>query len=344
MQDFQGKLEKLKSRRQDLLTKSFSLNESFSRSNYNENTLYALEVMEPIDKNYTENTYKQVERVKNQLKPALKAYGIDVDFEFQGSVPTNTHIKLYSDIDLLTIHQKFFTLQYPLTPQFRYDGDIIADLKELRGKSFKILDTVFSACDIDNSGGKAIQISGGSLNRKIDIVACNWHNTPKYIETKDADYRGINILDNKNNTTLINYPFMHIYQINTKDLQVDGNEKRLIRLLKSIKVDADQEIKISSYDIASLVFRMDNSELRIPQINRLKLLNNCNFFLKRVIANFSFRNSLNVANDTRKIFCEEGAKVEDLIKLNQELESLIASITKELKYSFQTLENSYIIY
>lgn len=344
MADYKQKLEKLKARRQDTITKAFSVTDSFNKKSYGESTTYALEAMEEISKDYTENTYKQVDRVKSQLGPGLKEYGIDVEFRYQGSVPTNTHIKVYSDIDLLIIHQRFYSLEPPLVPAISYTGDPLADLKELRSKAFRILDTVFTACEINDTGSKALTISGGSLNRKIDIISSNWFNSVSYDKYTIETNRGINILDRDNNRRITNFPFLHMHWINEKDKEVYGNEKRLIRLLKSIKADADQEINVSSYDIASLVFRMDNSSLLVNRNERLKLLYNCNQFLDKVINDMTFRDTLYVANGTRKIFCSDGAKVDEVVKLKNELQSLINEIATELIPLYETLEKSNIYY
>ena len=123
MTDYQNKLQRLKTRRQDVETKLFSLSENFNKNEYGTPTTYALEAMEPINETYTQNTYKACNRVKAQLKLGLKEYGIEIDFRYQGSVPTNTHIKLYSDIDLLTVHERFYSLERPQIPSIPYEGD-----------------------------------------------------------------------------------------------------------------------------------------------------------------------------------------------------------------------------
>lgn len=344
MADYKNRLQKLKSRRQDIQTKLFSLSESFNKNEYGDSTSYALEAMEPINETYTQNTFKACDRVKAQLKPGLKQYGIEIDFRYQGSVPTNTHIKLYSDIDLLTIHEGFYSLERPQIPSIPYQGDPLQDLKNLRNKTYSILDTVYPGCDIDDNGSKCITISGGSLNREIDIIASNWYNSLIYKENPEEGNRGIHILDRDKNERIINFPFLHIYWLNAKDERVNGNEKRMIRLLKSLKVDADFKIKVSSYDIASLVYRMDDAELLINRWERLKLLYSTNNFLLKVINDITFRDSLYVANGTRKIFCIEGAKVEEVSKLQKELQELILSIANQISPLYESLEKSNIYY
>ncbi|MCE7865195.1 MAG: hypothetical protein DYG99_16805 [Bacteroidetes bacterium CHB5] len=344
MRDYYKRLDNLKQRRQDVLTKAFSVSESFKRNQYGEAITYTLEAMEPIDANYTRNTYEACEKIQGHLKKGLLEYQIEVSFRYQGSVPTNTHIKLYSDVDLLTIHEGFVTLEPPQTPTYPYQGNPVADLKDMRSKVYRILDSVYSAAKIDDSGSKALTISGGSLNRTIDLISCNWYDSVKYSETNDADYRGVNVLDRDNDRRILNYPFMHIYWINTKDAEVNGNVKRLIRLLKTLRSDADEEIKVSSYDIASLVFRMDTSLLMASKLKRLDLLDNCNLFLKRVISDSAYRDSLNVANSTRKIFCGDGAKLPEVVKLQKELNELIQDINLSVKPLYEALNKAEVIY
>jgi hypothetical protein len=344
MKDYSKRIQNLRNRRQDTISKAFSVSESFNRNQYGESISYALESMEQIDPQYTTNTYKACERVQVHIKDGLREAGIQVDFRYQGSVPTNTHIKNYSDIDLLTIHEGFVTLQPPQKPDYPYQGNPVNDLKTMRIKIYRILDSVYTAVTIDDTGSKALKISGGSLAREIDIISCNWYDSVKYSETNDEDYRGVNILDRDKNIRIVNYPFMHIYWINEKDAKVAGNEKRLIRLLKTVRSDSDQEIKLSSYDIASLVFRMDDSLLQLPHRHRLELLERCDVYLTKVISDSVLRDSLYVANGTRKIFSDDGAKLSEVIKLKKELRELIDDIGITIRPLYETIQKAEVNY
>jgi len=62
-----------------------------------------------------------------------------VEFEYQGSVTNNTHIKAHSDIDLLALHAHFCTVQPPGKPTFLYQGDVLTDLKNLRTYGTQVL-------------------------------------------------------------------------------------------------------------------------------------------------------------------------------------------------------------
>jgi len=346
--NYKKRIENLKARRQDTLTKAIIVSEAFNKSTYGETIKYVYESMQEIDPKYTARTYEICDKIKGHLTSGLKETGISVQFDYQGSVPTNTHIRLHSDIDLLTVHYNFYSLEPPQVPTFPYYGDTVQDLKNMREKVHIILDSVYSACTIDNSGSKALSISGGSLQRKVDLVICNWYDSVNYTQTLKKFHRGIQVLDRDNSRRILNYPFAHIENLNNKDTQVLGNLKRLIRFLKTLKIDAKEEsgvdIKLSSYDLASLIYRMDNSELMLFGTKRLQLLNNCRDYFNKIISDSSFRESLEVVNNTRKIFCDDGAKVEDLVKLKSELDDIIADILVESKPIFDTLEKAEINY
>jgi len=117
--DFSSKVEKLRNRRipYDPIYESYSFseatkrnNEVYSRLNESESIKYAIGSMQPIDPEYTQNTYKEGDRVKSHLNDKLPDRGINPDFRYQGSVTSDTHIKSHSDIDLLVIHDAFIGL------------------------------------------------------------------------------------------------------------------------------------------------------------------------------------------------------------------------------------------
>lgn len=348
MKDYKKRLDNLKVRRQDIITKAFSVTEGFNKNLYGDTITYVLESMQPINREYTNNTYKACEKVQGHISPGLLEQGVHVEFRYQGSVPTDTHIKNYSDIDLLVIHQGFVTRQPPLPVPNPYQGDPVEDLKSMRRSIYKILDTVYSTVVIDDTGSKALSISGGSLNRSIDIISSNWYDTVKYTETSDEDYRGVKVLDwdKQANTAqrILNYPFMHIYWVNYKDRMVNGNAKKLIRFLKTLKVDADDNINVSSYDIASLIYRMDDSLLQVSESKTLQLLDNCHSYFEKIVNDRIYREELAVANSTRRIFCPEGVALSEFIKLKKELKEVIDDVVSDVRPLFESFEKAETYY
>lgn len=152
--DLAQELPKLQ-RKQDQIG-SFLLDARIQQS---EAVRYVVGAMQPIDSEYTKNTYEQADRVINQLKKGLKS---SCSYDFQGSVTNNTHIKARSDIDVLLLTDKFFTLEPPQQPASRYQGDVLQDLLDLRTDAASVLRAAFPEATVDSGGSKSISIEGGS--------------------------------------------------------------------------------------------------------------------------------------------------------------------------------------
>ncbi|MDZ7775955.1 MAG: nucleotidyltransferase domain-containing protein [Bacteroidales bacterium] len=83
--------------------KAFS--EELSSISYSDALTFIRMAMKSVDPAYTKRTKAAGDRVKEHLDREL----IDKTFRYQGSVMTDTHIKGFSDIDLLVISEKFYT-------------------------------------------------------------------------------------------------------------------------------------------------------------------------------------------------------------------------------------------
>lgn len=337
--DYSKRLNSLINRRNDidLIKKSFVtgeqqiLTESFQQLKESDTIKYVIGAMKPVDAKYTQITYQEGERVKNQLKK-LSDKGIEVEFKYQGSVTNNTHIKAYSDIDILTIYLGFTTLEPPQKASYPYPGDPIDDLCKLRNESYTILRNAYPTAEVDNTGAKSISLKGGSLRRKVDVVPSNWYDTVKYTETQIDYYRGVMVLDYKNRNRIENTPFYHNKLLNDKDLITYGNFKNTVRLLKSLKADAEVNINLSSYDIAALMYNMSTSDFLVGK-SPLVLIEKSLSYLKYVYNNDTYRNSLVVPDKSRKIFKDNGATKNDLYLIIIELANTYDDIVEELSKS-----------
>src|SRR5439155_26623062 len=121
----------------------------------------------------------------------------------------NTHIRAHSDVDLLTVESRFYTVQPPNSPASTYHGDPVGDLRQIRKVAASKLKTAYPAAKVDETGSKAINISGGSLMRKIDVIATNWWHTVEYRREPQKYWLGIEILDNDRGVRVPNKPFLH---------------------------------------------------------------------------------------------------------------------------------------
>ncbi|MGE0558098.1 MAG: nucleotidyltransferase [Burkholderiales bacterium] len=335
------RLEKLTARRTDpYITNAKLLNEAYRNLLQSESVRYVVGAMQPIDPEYTRNTYVESERVCNQLRNRLST---KCEYEYQGSVTNDTHIKARSDIDVLLLTDKFHTLEKPQVPSSPYKGDPLQDLLDLRAEAIASLESAFPEASIDTSGSKSITIEGGSLRRKIDVVPSNWYNTNKYAETGQKMYRGVQILDAQNKTRLKNTPFLHNAWIDYKDSKTNGGMRKAARLMKSLKYDAEN-IDLSSYDIVSLAFNISDDGLNHPRGMELSILNACHSFCVALQNDDQLRESLDVPDGHRKIFANGHATVVGLSRLTAALSGLINDVLTENQRSFKRLAEARVEY
>jgi len=320
------KFERLRARRTPIEKIAFAVNESIAQGSGNKEYQYLVDSMQPISEEYTEKTFEEAKRVESQLKAGLPV-SCAAEFDYQGSVTSDTHIRIHSDIDLLVMDGRFISLDPGAPNNSPYLKNSLQELLDLRRDSAAVLKNKFPAAVIDDKPGKAISVSGGSLSRKIDVIVGNWWDTETYRTHKVKVVRGIDILDSKIPRQIKNKPFFHNYKIDEKDKSTLGLRK-VIRLLKTLKYDAEPQLKISSYDITSLAWNMRDEMLKVQPGSYLSLAQNANAELERFVNNPMLRDSLFVPNGTRKIFSSDGATVDGLMALQKELAGLLASIGK----------------
>lgn len=336
-----SRLDQLGARRIDPnVTTAKLVNEAYRDLAQSESVRYVIGAMQPIDAEYTKNTFAEGERVFNQLDSKLDE---SCSHRYQGSVTNDTHIKAKSDIDVLLVIDKFYILEKPQVPAFPYKGNPIQDLLDLRKNACQILKSAFPKATVDSTGSKSLTIEGGSLRRKVDVVPSNWYDSNKYAETKDETFRGVQILDTRDNTRPINMPFLHNELIRFKDQQTGGGLCKAARLMKSLKYDSD-DIDLSSYDIVSLAYNIPSADLTVAAGQELRILESCLEFCLAVESNDTHRTSIKVPDDHRPIFVDGHATYPGLIKLLQALKMLSEDVLSENARSFQKLAEARIIY
>jgi hypothetical protein len=325
------RLERLQERRNGKpLVTNFSgatlAKEAFERIQEDDGVKYVVGSMQPINPEYTKNTFVEADRVKSQLESNFPGKGVRASFDYQGSVTNDTHIVRYSDIDLLAVTDNFVFKENPARVSSPYTGNPTVELLVQHNASVQIITDRFPEVTVDTSGGKAIQLSGGSLRRKIDVITTTWWDTVAYDVSLQKKDRGIKIFNYKALEPIANKPFLHNHNIHTKDTLVGGNLRKAIRFLKTVKADTNEDagyakIDLSSYDICAIAYAMDNQRLWAGPDEELKLAANVQRLLDFLEQNEGYRNSLDVPNGTRRIFCAEGASFEGLKQLNREVKA-----------------------
>lgn len=297
-------------------------------------TRYAIGAMQPVDARYTEICFETAQRIENQLSNRLTNLGYTLDFKLQGSVPLDIHIKGFSDVDILVIDQEM--LRYArdgirassYTPTTK---DSLGILRCLRNDSKQELELAFPKTFVDDSGSKSLRITGGSLQREVDIVPAIWWDTVQYQQSMVDSDRGVAILDVVKNDHIYNSPFVHIKRIRAKCDDSNGGLRKSIRLLKNIKADSEaegQNIGISSYDIASIMYHADARNLRHNEYYELAVLGETQRWLNYLLDNKNQATQLEVPNGTRKIF-ENASQFIELKKLALLVDTLVDQILDE---------------
>lgn len=309
-------------------------------------TRYALGAMQEVGAKYTRISVETAERVGKQLAQDLPSAGFSVEFRLQGSVPLNVHIRGVSDVDLLTLDTSFLTydstgvgrqLGYYTSPTNKNSYDVIVDL---RGESAKILRNRFPAATVDDTGGKAICISGGSLARSVDVVPSHWHDNAQYQRTREESDRSVTIADRKERKTIKNLPFLHIRRVHEADLACNAGLKKAIRLCKNVKADADGTIALPSFDIAGMMWHADRTVLGLNARYELAVLGEAQRFLDYLTKNETYAKTLVVPDGSRYIF-DSREKLDALRKLSIEMDQLTLDVAKEQSYlSSMSLDDS----
>lgn len=327
---------------------NFAIRQSFSAElatiSYSDVLTYIRVAMKGVEPEYTQKSRDAGERVKEHLSNGLN----NVTFKYQGSVMTDTHIKGYSDIDLLTICEKFYqadrsNIQQLLDSAERrakfyqssiaklerevnyntYSGNAIDDLRNLRLDCEKILSGIYSVCDTKKP--KAIKIKNLSLNREVDIVIANWYDDISSIINDKGDFRGIQVYNKDTNSRgNADYPFLSIKRINERSSETNGRLKKMIRFLKNNKANSDHEIDLSSFDINAICYDINISEYQ--NLSFYELVPVIYNQMKSICTSQTKADNLVSVDGREYIFRGNYAKIENLKKLLAEVEGIFLEL------------------
>lgn len=343
--DYDARLRNLKSRRVglDAATAMFSesvedrlrKSEAYEGRDKRSAVKYTLGAMQEVDPEYTRIGREEAARVGAALQRGLATESISVAFELQGSVPLNVHIRGASDVDLLSLHQGFFTADWSgprASGYIQLPGNVFDDMRQLRAKSERILQGAYPQATVDVTGAKAIKLEGGSLKRKIDVVPSHWHNTAAYQQTQQQADRGVKVWDKRAEVTVGNMPFLHIKRIVDQCNLTNGGLRKSIRLVKNIKKDAEVEgkkIDMPSYDIAATMWHCDWRLLAQPINRELAILAAAQAHFEHLVNNPEYAKALSTPDNTRKIF-DTPDKLTALAQLAAEVAEVADDVALEL--------------
>ncbi len=292
---------------------------------------YALGAMQEVEPDYTRVSIEEGQRVAGHVKDGSAR---TVEIRMQGSVPLNTHIRRASDVDMLVINEGFFNYDrsgakaslYASYPDFPIPGT--QEMATFRKECEDILTTRFYAANVDTTGAKAIQVSEGSVVRKVDIVPANWYCGLDFQNTGLEQDKEIHIYNKETGERPRNHPFKFLHQVEVKDTATQGGVKKSVRMVKNIKNDSPSEIELSSYDITSLIWNMPNEWLNLAGAHDLTILANTQAYLEYLINRPDFTKSLNTPDGSRKAIDTQD-KMTALNLLSTEVTNLAQAVYEE---------------
>ena len=334
--NYEGRLKRVIERRRDpLVMPQTRLNEVFAQlGSENPSTRYAIQAMQPVDPASTERTRDQGRRVQNQLEKGLDD---ECDYRFQGSTDQDTHIKAYSDIDLLVITGKFFWAEPPLPSLYVYTGDPRQDIRDNRSQASTHLAKEFPAATVQPSA-KSIKVSGGSLLREVDVVPAAWvHTVASEASGLDED-RKVKIFDNRTGEFSTNAPFLIRKRIHERDTQTRGGLRKTIRLMKSLRYDTDEPFELSSFDLSAIAYAMPPEDLMAWEGQDLRLVSMAKRFVNGLAAEPDRRSVVQAPDGSRAIFTiDDERAARGLDHLARELDELTTNIAEGALRSFEKL-------
>ncbi len=300
--------------------------------------------MNEVDASFTQ----RILNAGNAVKNALSARQTNVEYEFQGSVMTQTHIRAASDIDLLTISAKFSNTEIDRvrrelqdTRQYSYSevqglqrysnsfslytGDFLQDLRALRDDDERILTNVYSHVDITKP--KSIKVHPTQYDVDVDVVVAAWFDSFDFARYgQNKVYRGIGIY-NKEKDWRENpsFPFLSIERINRRSSDTQGRLKKMIRFLKNVKEDLGTNINLTSFEINAICY--DIPQHKYENVTYLDLVYILWDKLYHIANNRSMAMQLKSVDGTEYVFVKNPDRYDSVSKL----EDLVWGIYQQLK-------------
>lgn len=315
--DYSTYLEYLKGRRYDEVLKEPVLSDSFYEYDYPDALKYALEAMYEIDPSYSYKLFSTVRRTQDLLTQRLARRNIQVDARYQGPHNCDAHISLYSDLELVILLKN-----YSGNPTKKVEG-MVADIMD-------ILTSAHAYNKIDYSNRNRIYIQTRKPTCDISILPGVWVDSSLYKNTGLEINRAICEFDFANKKRKIHLPFLNIARINSKDRELKGNLKPLLRLLRNIINDSEEPIDLTFEEIAGILYNIPSKYLEVPKNRLLSSLPVISFQLKRLILKDAYRQTLLAPSRKEYVFGKKPKK-KALILLKRELDALIKSIMVSLK-------------
>ena len=263
--DYSLLLDNIKRRRYDEAIRDHVLSASFYDEDLPKSIRYTIESMQEIDSAYAYKVYANTRKINEALDKELDSKGVRHEVRYQGALRTETQIRLFGEVDMLFIlsdkatHQDVFAL-----------GQLIRD--NVANQDLQ---------SSDYSDGVHVKLVTQKTACKINIIPCSWINNPQFEEKRNEIYRGVAIYNFKDKTRKKYLPFLNMARVNAKDVETNGNYKKLIRLWRSICTD--DSIVLNAYELGCLGYGIEDGNFEVSENRYLAFLPKAVTYLKTLL-------------------------------------------------------------
>lgn len=310
--DYNLLLDNIKRRRFDEAIRDHILSPSFLDDSLPEAVRYCMESMCEVDQGYTYKVYANTRRIENEIGKSLNAQGVRFEVRYQGPLRTETHVRLYGEVDMLVIL------------------DEKASSKDVFGLGQHIREVLSGQGhqSVDYGDGLRIQVVTQKPACKINLIPASWINNPQYLDKKNEIYRGIAFYNFKAKTKKKTLPFLNMARINMKDQDTNGGYKKVIRLLKTLCID--QSVSLNTYELAGLIYKIDDEKLICPEKNDLLCLMAVNNYIGQLLGDQKAFEVLLSPSEKELVFGASAEKRDAVSKLHSSLDKLVGDLKGHL--------------
>ncbi len=269
-----------------------------------------MESMQEIDSAYSYKVYANTRKIQD----AVKAFqsGPKPAIRYQGGLRTETHIRLYGEVDML-----FLLDQSASSKSVLELGKYLRDWAS--NQDFQ---------HVDYSDGLRIKLVTQKPACRINLIPAAWIDNPQFLQRKNEVYRGVVIYNFKEKTKKKLLPFLNLARISDKDFETNGGYRRVVRLLKSLS--NDESVSLNSYELAGLMYHLENDQLIADPTKELSVLPSVLKYMEEILGDKERFEMLVSPSEKELVFGARPDRKEAISKLKSSLEDLITDLKEHL--------------
>lgn len=272
-----------------------------------------------------------ITKINDAIRASEDLKDKDIKVFVQGSYANNTNVRRESDVDVCIMLKNTFYAEYPdnLTRDDYGFTEGTYDYSTYRKQVINALMSQFGEESLKN-GNKSIKIESNSQRVDADAVPSFQYRNYYYLDSRVPDNfkEGIKFFSQGGDSTIINYPKIHVENGRRKNTETQRRFKRLARIFKRIRyhmINDGEPINsgISSFLLECLLWNVPN-----------EIYNNNGTWIERIEKSISY-----LYNKTQNVeTCEEWCEVSEILYLFHDRKWNIKMVNEYLLQMWNYLE------